>query len=502
LASEGVRPSCSTLPESGTSNLLGHSPCRAHSRRTAKINPLTTRNLFLVLFAGLLAAHLCHSRVLWAEEDLPVAAARQILLGKVLYRDIWFDKPPLVPWIYLLWGARIGVVLRVAGTVYSTFVCWLAFGVARSLWSEREGKWAAILMAFFLTFDTASSVLPLAADLLLVAPHLLAILLAIQGRLAWSGVAAGIAFLFNAKALLVLGACVVFVGTGAPLLVAGFLAPGLAAAGILGATGAWQAYIDQVWVWPSAYAGSTFVDRPIVNGLIRTANWSGFHIALLVPLARAFPAEGRQRKIQLAAWGAISLAGVALGWRFFPRYYFQVLPFAVVVASRGMVLLDKRSWLVAILLAVPLLRFGPRYVMMAADSDPQWSDLAMDQESHEAADVLNRLRQQGDSLYVWGYRPDLFAYTGMPAASKYLDCQAMTGVPADRHLTQSTPVLPADKTSAARRELASSRPDFVVDGLSVYNPRLAIHGYPELRDWMMHFREVARVRGIIIYRRL
>jgi len=157
---------------------------------------------------------LCHSRVLWAEEDLPVAAARQILLGKVLYRDIWFDKPPLVPWVYLLWAARIGFVLRVAGAAYCTLVCWLTLGVARSLWSEREGRWAAILMAFFLTFDTASSVLPLAADLLLVAPHLLAILLAIQGRMVWSGIAAGLAFLFNAKAMFVLVACAVFAGTG------------------------------------------------------------------------------------------------------------------------------------------------------------------------------------------------------------------------------------------------------------------------------------------------
>jgi hypothetical protein len=139
---------------------------------------------------------------------------------------------------------------------------------------------------------------------------------------------------------------------------------------------------------------------------------------------------------------------------------------------------------------------------MAADSDPQWSDLAMDRESREAAGVLGGLRHEGDTLYVWGYRPDLFAYTGMPAASKYLDCQAMTGVPADRHLTQSTPVLPPDKTSAARRELALSRPDFVVDGRSVSNSRLAIDGYPELREWMRQYQEVARVRGIVIYRRI
>jgi hypothetical protein len=452
----------------------------------------------------LLAAHLCHSRILWAEEDLPIAAARQILYGKILYRDIWFDKPPLVPLIYLAWGARIGVLLRVAGAAYDVLVCWLAYRLASCLWRDAEGQWAAILMGVFLTFDTLSAVLPLAADSLLVAPHLLAIWLAIETRYLWSGIAAGAGFLINAKAVFVVASCAVFAGSGALLVAAGFLLPCVVAAGVLGGCGAWNAYLDQVWIWPSAYARNTFVDRPIWNGMVRTANWCGFHAALLVPLGRTFGGreEARSRKMQLGAWGFLSLAGVALGWRFFPRYYFQLLPFAVVAASRGMTLLGRRWWVPAILLLVPVARFGPRYALLATNADPQWSDLAMDNESRQAAEVLNRTRKPGDTLFVWGYRPDLFAYTGMRAASRYLDCQAMTGVPADRHLTQSTPVLSSESTAAARRELASSSPDFIVDGLSEYNPRLAIRVYPELGKWLGHYRELTRVRGIVIYRRL
>src|SRR5438067_1843003 len=29
-----------------------------------------------------------------------MAAARQMLFGKVLYRDVWFDKPPLLPSLF------------------------------------------------------------------------------------------------------------------------------------------------------------------------------------------------------------------------------------------------------------------------------------------------------------------------------------------------------------------------------------------------------------------
>jgi hypothetical protein len=74
----------------------------------------------------------------------------------------------------------------------------------------------------------------------------------------------------------------------------------------------------------------------------------------------------------------------------------------------------------------------------------------------------------------------------------------MTGVPADRHLTQSEIVLTAG-THEAREELARSRPDVLVDGLSQYNPALSMDRYPELRAWLGGYREVARTKGSVVY---
>ena len=47
---------------------------------------MRTRTLFVALFLILLAARLCHVDILWAEEDLPMAAAEQMHFGKTLYR--------------------------------------------------------------------------------------------------------------------------------------------------------------------------------------------------------------------------------------------------------------------------------------------------------------------------------------------------------------------------------------------------------------------------------
>ena len=83
----------------------------------------------------------------------------------------------------------------------------------------------------------------------------------------------------------------------------------------------------------------------------------------------------------------------------------------------------------------------------------------------------------------------------------FLDSQPLTGVPADRHLTQSEPV-ETEAARARRFELARSQPTFVLDGLSAYNPRLAIANYPELRAWFANYHEVARTSQTAIYRRI
>ena len=119
-------------------------------RRHPSSNILRTlrRDLFFSgLFAVLLGAHLCHSGVLWGRRGLPLAAALQMKHGAVLYRDVWFDKPPLVPAVYLLWGASSGPGLRIARrSLRASLACLLAYAIAAATWTRREGYAAAGLL--------------------------------------------------------------------------------------------------------------------------------------------------------------------------------------------------------------------------------------------------------------------------------------------------------------------------------------------------------------------
>jgi hypothetical protein len=218
----------------------------------------------------------------------------------------------------------------------------------------------------------------------------------------------------------------------------------------------------------------------------------------------------RKERNQLLVWISLSFAAVCLGTRFAPHYFLQLLPPLVIAASHGIVLglraYPKRAAaLVAALLLVPLIRFGPRYVLLVRDNlyhrEPNWSDVVMDLDSQQAAAKIRSLAHPGDTLFVWGYRPDLYVYTRMTSDSRFWDSQPLTGVPADRHLS-ATNAIYSGPAIANRRELTRSHPTFLVDGLSRFNPKLNPSAFPDLRPWMASHTLVGQTKLSLIYRRV
>ena len=296
--------------------------------------------LFLVLFAGRLA----HVGVLWVDEAYGAAAAQAMIDGRVLYRDLWFDKPPLYAWIYLLTGGDGGWLLRLLDALFALCCCALSFGLARRLWGDAKARAAALLLAFFLLFGVPSATVSLAPDLLTVPFALGAVLkLAAEGRAAWAGFVAGAALLANAKALFLLPV-LLFWCWPAPIPVLAGFAGGLALTPLfLLEDGALRAYLQQVWVWGAAYSRDTPFARPVAEGVLRTANWIGFHAALILPGCWMLVRERSAKTRRLAVWFLLALLALAGGWRFYPRYYFALLPVAAVLAARGVWLIPARG---------------------------------------------------------------------------------------------------------------------------------------------------------------
>ncbi|MCU1336788.1 MAG: hypothetical protein JWO19_2369 [Bryobacterales bacterium] len=462
----------------------------------------------------LLLSRLCHVNILWADEDYHLAAAIQMLHGKMLYRDLWYDKPPLNAIVALLFGAWPGWPLRIAASLFAAVSCAVAFRFASGLWGRREGYWAAGSLAFSLIFYLPAATLPLEPDTLMILPHLAAVYLAWRQKPLAAGLVAGLSFALNIKGLIVLLACLIFAPAAWPLTLAGFVIPNALLLGWLVSQHALSAYVESVWRWGLLYAGAPPGDSPVENALMRVRNWFGFHAALIIAAAWYWVrAKDWSIRVRTLAWAAISLAAAGVGLRFSPHYLNQLLPPLAIAGARGICLLatERRAPLrrlgaltLAAAALVAMFRFGPRYFLLAADDlagrPHAWRDVAMDQESREAAALIKTFARAGDTIFIWGYRPNLVVYTRLPVASRMWDSQPLTGVPADRHLRDARSVDP-DWAQQNRAELIRSSPSIIVDGLSAYNTRLDIEHYPDLSDWFKRYCLAGRVGGTVVYRR-
>lgn len=468
---------------------------------------LRARLLAAAAIVALACLRFAHIRLLWADENYHIAASIFILHGKFPYRDFWYDKPPLNAVYYLIAGGYPGWPLRILDAAYIVATCALVWRFARSWWGEAEAWAAALLLAFYTAFYLPSAVIPFGPDALTMLPELAAIYLAWRRRAFWAGVCAAVAFFVNPKALFVLAVCAVWVFSELPLLFAGFVIVVAIGFGWLAAAGAWPGYAEQVWHWGFIYARTSPQPHPFETGVKNTADWLGFHAALVLAAIYAFLGFARKVRWKLGVWLAFSFAAVCLGLRFAPHYYLQFLPALVFVASRGAILALREHKRPAIaililLLLVPLVRFGPRYALLTIDNmhrrEPRWNDAILDLDSLHVAEKIRALRRPGDTLFVWGYRPSMYVYTRMAAPGLFWDSQPLTGVPADRHLHATTAVY-GGPASHNRERLLHTRPTFLVDGLGLLNPRLAPDVYPELRPWLARYRLVGKTKLSLIY---
>ena len=460
------------------------------------------------LVACLAALRFCHVDVLWVEEAYPMAAARAMLSGKTLYRDVWFDKPPLFPGFYTLFNSVMGWPLRLAGALFVGFAAWAAWRAARKLWG-RQGDaagWAALLTAFFLTFDFPAAAMALTPDLLALPFHLLAVGALAAGQPMLAGVFCGVALGFNGKALLILLLCVLWRWWETPRILAGFALPVFVLAGWMATQGCLVDHWRQVWVWGAAYSRDTPLVDPLVEGLRRTLNWAGFHVAIVAAAAWALVRE-RDRRWRLLVWIAISLGSAWMGWRFFPRYFFQLLPALALPAARGFSIAPPR-WRAALvaLLAIPLIRFLPTSVQLAAETlqgQPHASrDLALFEDSRRAARIVNSVPGRDRTALVWGYRPELYALAGLTPGTRYMDSQPLSGVLADRHLTESRGTFPELSRENRAALLVTRPPEWILDGLGPINGQLSVfNAATGLAPWRPFYDEAGRTATVIVYLR-
>jgi hypothetical protein len=209
----------------------------------------------------------------------------------------------------------------------------------------------------------------------------------------------------------------------------------------------------------------------------------------------------------LLGWIAISLGSAWMGWRFFPRYFFQLLPALALPAARGFSIAPPR-WRAALvaLLAIPLVRFLPASVQLAAETlqgRPHASrDLALFEDSRRAARIVTSVPERDRTALVWGYRPELYTLANLLPGTRFLDSQPLSGVLADRHLIESRQTFPELSSENRAALLVTRPPEWILDGLGPINGQLAVFNPSTgLAAWRPLYAEAGRTATVIVYAR-
>jgi hypothetical protein len=271
--------------------------------------------------------------------------------------------------------------------------------------------------------------------------------------------------------------------------------------------------------------------------------------------------RGFQSDVLLLLWLAVSYLGLTVGGRFYGHYFFQILPSLCLIGGRGLrEILDglrglgkHRRWprravfaLLILGFMFTLARFHVRTAVLAADwlrgtkseLTREWFHERLNTEERLAAATVKEMlddeeasadvekevenlspealrdnsprqrprQSREDYLFVWGYRPEVYYWSGLLPASRFLSSQPLTGVPADAHyFGDSYVAVLDDKTTAANRlellrDLQAAPPKFIVDELGFFNNDLGMEKYPEFQEFLADYKYDGARGRFLIYR--
>ncbi len=400
--------------------------------------------------------------------------ARGLLDGKTPYVDLWNPKPPAVFYVYALFIGAFGrttEALRLIDFAVVPPVMAALYWLGLRLGNRRAAFFAALIFAAFYfseTFWTLSQ-----NDGIALLPMALAAVCALKaadapgsGRGALWAFGAGV---FSAAALwfkypfalfgaaLALGyALAIPRAARTPLALAGAaLAFGAGGALIVGAgvvylaqIGALAALIESARV-TAQYTALTFnlADLAQLMGAALGFRWR--HWGLLWLLAALWFVTGRVGAARRRAWWLVllwALAGLLIMLAQAKGYDYHWLPLLPPLALLAADALDRLLALAArrglarrggapaaalcallllALLAVPMWTRAWPYLTGAQDQQAYYSrfQAGEDFNAGESLAMASLLRERvvpGDSLYIWGFRPEVYYLSGLNPATRFI----------------------------------------------------------------------------------
>jgi 4-amino-4-deoxy-L-arabinose transferase-like glycosyltransferase len=440
------------------------------------------------------------------DEATYCVVAREMLSGRVLYRDVVDHKPPLIYFTYAVTqelGGPVGgmrllhiltiLVVFVTGLLLGSIARWLAIARGKVGVAERDSLVAAALYLAFSTtlFDFDS--LAANCELFMLLPLTASVALYLRGavpeirraELFGVGVLVGVAMFYKYQAGVQLPLYFLHLAAvhrrrpgrvlqGWLVLLGGVLLVVAVCAGLMHRAGA----LTDAWFWfrfNFAYMRQGLGVSEVAGRVARLAYavmpafllWLlGVRAAVRALRRRADPESSGMLDQFSAGWLLVSALATTAGGRFFGHYFYQAIaPLSVLAAPAVRGLWVSRRALVVTAVGLPVAIFFligvfHRTVMAAVgQAEPDYSAIAAFVDARSRPD---------DRLVVWGNAPVLYFEANRPLGSRFAFSNYLTGLsPATR--TQSDPTVDSSANIVAgswdmfETDIESRRPRLFVD---------------------------------------
>ncbi len=406
------------------------------------------------------------------DEAIHATVARSILAGGVLYRDAIDQRTPLtyyaVAGVFSLAGENNIWAMHFLGAIVIAASAWLLCLTGRALHGWPTGLWTGLLYVllscgllypsdanalnteWFVSFFTS-----IAAWLFWRNPGSRN-----RWKLAGIGMLFSLAFLSKQTGATDLAAPVATLAYLAwreragwlsllqtlAAFLAGFVGPILVVLAIFAALGVWRDLVFYTWTYNLHYYGPAadlaarmgsvvkliglLADKAAIPSVIAAVAAAVFAVRLVQKdgMERARPENPSM--VYVLVWLASSVLGAAAGGRGFDHYYIQCLPPICLLTGWGCGILFMRacrrdgSWWLRIAGILLLLALFPLFRSARA--------AAFYGQSPDSSLPLGRYIREhtrpDDRVFVWGYQPDLYLFSGRRAASRFIYDSFLSGM--------------------------------------------------------------------------